>query len=220
MERRRPAGVHRRLKRGTNSSRILEGGLALDCPKAPDECVRTHSRAASAMQSLPRVRYSAALESRSAWWRADCESETGAIGFCWLPKGIGEALKWVRRAVRQTGRSRTGSLSVSGASRGSSEPFLGPPRVPKGRGWSLSPRLSWARSCLCAPCRFCEGADEGGHGLGLVRYRIVGMGSRYVGRPSPEAQHDPGSDLSRGHWGRSRRRIAAYCTECEVGWRR
>lgn len=45
---------------------ILEGWLALDCPEAPDKCVRTHSRAASAMQSLPRVRYSAALESRSA----------------------------------------------------------------------------------------------------------------------------------------------------------
>lgn len=53
---------------------ILEGGLALDCPEAPDECVRTHSRAASAMQSLPRVRLSAALESRSARWRAGCES--------------------------------------------------------------------------------------------------------------------------------------------------
>lgn len=70
---------------------ILEGGLALDCPEAPEECVRTHSRAASAVQSLPRVRYSAALESRSARWREDCESEAGAIGFCWLlrlPMGV------------------------------------------------------------------------------------------------------------------------------------
>lgn len=64
---------------------ILEGGLALDCPEAPDECVGTHPRAAGAMQSLPRVRYSAALESRSAWWGANCESEADAIGFCWSP---------------------------------------------------------------------------------------------------------------------------------------
>lgn len=33
---------------------ILEGGLALDCPEAPEECVRTHSRAASA---IPYSRY-------------------------------------------------------------------------------------------------------------------------------------------------------------------
>jgi len=91
---------------------ILEGGLALDCPEGPDECVGTHPRAASAMQSLPRVRYSAALESRSAWWRANCESEADAIGFCWLLRlgmGIGEALKWVRKTAGQTGRSGTGS---------------------------------------------------------------------------------------------------------------
>lgn len=141
---------------------ILEGGLALDCPEAPDECVRTHSRAANAMQSLPRVRYSAPLESRSAWWRADCESEAGAIGFCWLLRlrmGIGEALKWVRRTVGQTGRSRTGSLLASGASRGPNDPSLGQPRAEEGRGWSLSLSLSlnWLEAVYLRRVGFARG---------------------------------------------------------------
>jgi hypothetical protein len=94
---------------------ILEGGLALDCPEGPDECVGIHPRAASAMQSsLTRVRYSAALESRSAWWRASCESEANAIGFCWLlllAMGKGEDLEWVRKRAKQTRQSRTRSFA-------------------------------------------------------------------------------------------------------------
>lgn len=193
------AGVHRRQKRGANYSRRRAG-----CPEAPDECVRTHPRAASAVQSLPRVRYSAALESRSARWRADRESEAGAIGFCWLlglPMGVvGEARKWVRRAAGQTGRSGTGSLLVSGTGLGAQVLLLGTASRGRTARMELEAELeleSKVRSVLCVACVLCGRAEKGGRRRGLVRYRVVGMGSRYVGRSSPEAQHDPGLDVSR-----------------------
>lgn len=111
---------------------------------------------------------------------------------------VGEALKWVRRAGGQTGSEWHWVPIVVWRKPGSpSEPLLGQPRAAEGRGWSLRPSLSWNRSCLCAPCLLCGRADKGRKRRGLARYRIVGMGSRYVGRSSPEAQHDPGLDVSR-----------------------